>query len=58
MIVWHQGKAVYGPREGGDRSAEALDLFAQLEGLSSDQLGKLKIFRHRFTEDWVRQSSL
>ncbi|HWS89896.1 MAG TPA: hypothetical protein VN282_23210 [Pyrinomonadaceae bacterium] len=54
VIVWHQGEAVYGPCEGGNRSTEALDLFARLEGMSLDQLTALNIFRHRFTEDWVR----
>jgi hypothetical protein len=54
VIVWQKGEAVYGPREGGDRTTEALTLFGQIEGLSSDQMGELDIFRHRFTEDWVQ----
>jgi len=53
-IVWHQGEAVYGPREGGNRTTEAFILFGQIEGLSSDQIGELDIYRHRFTEDWVQ----
>ena len=52
-IVWHKGEAVYGPSEGGSHVTEALRVFGQREGLSSDQMGKLGIFRHRFTEDWV-----
>jgi hypothetical protein len=54
VIVWHQGEAIYGPREGGNRSTEALILFGQLEGLSLDEIDELNIFRHRFTEDWVQ----
>jgi len=55
VIVWHQGQAVYGPCEGGNRSTEALDLFARLEGMTLEQLVGLNIFRHRFTEDWVKE---
>lgn len=54
VIVWHQGEAIYGPREGGNRSTEALILFGQIEGLSLDEIRELNIFRHRFTEDWVQ----
>jgi hypothetical protein len=53
VIVWHKGEAVYGPREGGNRTTEAFILSGQIEGLSY-RLGELDIFRHRFTEDWVR----
>ena len=53
-VVWHQGEAIYGPSEGSSQVTEALRLFGQLEGLSLDQVGELNIFRHRFTEDWVR----
>jgi hypothetical protein len=53
-IVWHKGEAVYGPGEGGSFTTEAFRLFGQLEGLSSDQIGKLDIYRYRFTEDWVQ----
>jgi hypothetical protein len=51
-IVWHQGAAVFGPEWGGSYTAKAFTLFKQLEGLPADQ--KLDIYRHRFTEDWVR----
>ena len=51
-IVWHKGEAVFGPEWGGSFTAEAFKLFKQLEGSSWDQ--GLDIYRHRFTEDWVR----
>jgi hypothetical protein len=51
-IVWHKGEAVFGPEWGGSFTAKAFALFKQLEGLPTDQ--KLDIYRHRFTEDWVR----
>ena|SRR5215207_7174120 len=53
-IVWHKGEAVFGPKWGGSFTAEAFRLFGQLEGLSPEQIGALDIYRHRFTEDWVR----
>ena len=55
-IVWHQGEAVYGPTWGTSQVAEAFRLFGQLEGLPSDWAVGLRIDRHRFTEDWVRDS--
>jgi hypothetical protein len=51
-IVWHKGEAVFGPEWGGYFTTQAFELFMQLEGLPSDQ--QLDIYRHRFTEDWVR----
>ena len=51
-IVWHKGEAVFGPEWGGSYTAKAFTLFKQLEGLPPDL--KLDIYRHRFTEDWVR----
>lgn len=51
-IVWHKGEAVYGPEWGGYFTTQAFTLFKQLEGLPPDQ--QLDIYRHRFTEDWVR----
>ena len=53
-IVWHKGEAVYGPTWGTSQVAEAFGLFGQLEGLSSDWAVGLRIDRHRFTEDWVK----
>ena len=53
-IVWHKGEAVYGPTWGTSQVAEAFRLFGQLEGLPSDWTMDLRIYRHRFTEDWVR----
>ena len=53
-IVWHQGEAVYGPTWGTSQVAEAFRLFGQLEGLPADWAVELRISRHRFTEDWVR----
>lgn len=53
-IVWHKGEAVYGPTWGTSQVAEAFKLFGQLEGLPSDWGVGLRIDRHRFTEDWVR----
>jgi hypothetical protein len=53
-IVWHQGVAVYGPEWGRAQTNEAFNLFGQLEGLSSDWAAGLRIDRHRFTEDWVK----
>jgi hypothetical protein len=50
-IVWHKGEAAYGPSWSTD---EAFRLFGRLEGLSSDQVAGLDIYRYRFTEDWVR----
>lgn len=55
-IVWHKGEAAYGPSWGGSFTTEAFRLFGQLEGLSSDQIGKLDIYRYRFTEDWVQDA--
>jgi hypothetical protein len=52
-IVWHKGEAAYGPEWGGSFTTKAFRLFGQLEGLSSDQIGELDIYRYRFTEDWV-----
>ncbi len=51
-IVWHKGEAAYGPEWGGSHTTKAFILFKQLEGLPPDQ--ELDIYRHRFTEDWVR----
>lgn len=51
-VVWHKGEAVFGPEWGGSYTAKAFILFKQLEGLPSEQV--LDIYRHRFTEDWVR----
>ena len=51
-IVWHKGEAVFGPEWGGYYTTQAFELFKQLEGLPPDQ--ELDIYRHRFTEDWVR----
>ncbi len=51
-IVWHKGEAVFGPEWGGSYTTRAFILFKQLEGLPPDQ--ELDIYRHRFTEDWVR----
>jgi hypothetical protein len=51
-IVWHQGEAVFGPEWGGSFTTRAFVLFWQLEGLPPDQ--ELDIYRHRFTEDWVK----
>ena len=53
-IVWHKGEAVYGPTWGTSQVAEAFRLFGQLEDLPSDWAVGLRINRHRFTEDWVR----
>jgi hypothetical protein len=53
-IVWHQGEAVYGPTWGTSQVAGAYRLFGQMEGLPSDWAMELRIYRHRFTEDWVR----
>ena len=53
-IVWHKGEAVYGPTWGTSQVAEAFRLFGQLEGLPSGWGLDLRIYRHRFTEDWVR----
>ena len=53
-LVWHQGEAVYGPTWGTSQVAEAFRLFGQLEGLPSGWGLDLRIYRHRFTEDWVR----
>ena len=53
-IVWHQGEAVYGPTWGTSQVAEAFRLFGQLEGLPSGWALELRIYRHRFTEDWVQ----
>jgi hypothetical protein len=55
-IVWHKGEAVYGPTWGTSQVAEAVRLFGQMEGLPSDWAMDLRIYRHRFTEDWVRDS--
>src|SRR5687767_1774791 len=51
-IVWHKGEAVFGPEWGGYFTTQAFKLFKQLEGLPEDE--QLDIYRHRFTEDWVR----
>jgi hypothetical protein len=53
-IVWHKGEVAYGPTWGTSQVAEALRLFGQLEGLSSDWAVELRLSRHRFTEDWVQ----
>jgi hypothetical protein len=53
-VVWHQGKAAYGPTWGSSHVNKAFDLFGQLGGLPPDWSGGLEIFRHRFTGDWVR----
>ena len=53
-IVWHKGEAVYGPTWGTSQVAEAFRLFGQLEGLPSDWAVGLRIDRHPFTEDWVK----
>ena len=53
-IVWHKGEAVYGPSEGSSQVNEAFRLFGRMEGLSLGWVVELRIFRHRFTEDWVR----
>ena len=53
-IVWHKGEAVYGPTWGSSQVTEAFRLFAQMEGLSLDWVVELRIFRYRFTEDWVQ----
>lgn len=53
-IVWHKGEAVYGPTWGSSQVAEAFRLFGQMEGLSSDWVVELRIFRYQFTEDWVQ----
>ena len=53
-IVWHKGEAVYGPTWGTSQVAEAYRLFGRLEDLPSDWAAGLRIYRHRFTEDWVR----
>ena len=53
-IVWHKGEAVYGPTWGTSQVAEAFRLFGQLEGLPSGWALDLRIYRHRFTEDWVK----
>ncbi len=50
-IVWHRGEAVHGPDW---FTNEAFRLFGQLESLSADWAAGLDIYRHRFTEDWVR----
>jgi len=55
-IVWHKGEAVYGPTWGTSQVAEAFRLFGQMEGLPSDWAVGLRIDRHRFTEDWVKDS--
>ena len=55
-IVWHQGEAVYGPTWGTSQVAEAFRLFGQTEGLPSGWAMDLRIYRHRFTEDWVKDS--
>jgi hypothetical protein len=55
-IVWHKGEAVYGPTWGTSQVAEAFRLFGQMEGLPSDWAVELRIDRHRFTEDWVKDS--
>ena len=51
-IVWHKGEVVFGPEWGGSFTTKAFILFKQLEGLPADE--QLDIYRHRFTEDWVR----
>ena len=53
-IVWHKGVGVYGPEWGRAQTNEAFSLFGQLEGLSSDWAAGLRIDRHSFTEDWVK----
>jgi hypothetical protein len=53
-IVWHKGEVAYGPTWGTSQVAEAFRLFGEMEGLSSDWAVELRISRHRFTEDWVR----
>lgn len=53
-IVWHKGEAVYGPTWGTSQVADAFKLFGQLEGLPSGWTTDLRIYRHRFTEDWVQ----
>ena len=55
-IVWHKGEAAYGPTWGTSQVAEAFRLFGRLEGLPSGWAVELRIYRHRFTEDWVRDS--
>jgi hypothetical protein len=55
-IVWHKGEAAYGPTWGTSQVAEAFRLFGQIEGLPSDWTVGLRIDRHRFTEDWVRDT--
>lgn len=53
-VVWHEGRAAFGPSEGRSDVTEAMRVFGRLAGLSLEQVGELDIFRHRFTEDWVR----
>jgi len=55
-IVWHKGEAAYGPTWGTSQVAEAFRLFGQTEGLSPSWAVELRIYRHRFTEDWVKGS--
>ena len=55
-IVWHKGEAAYGPTWGTSQVAEAFRLFGQMEGLPSDWAVELRLNRHRFTEDWVKDS--
>ena len=54
-IVWHQGEAVYGPTWGNNQVEGAFRLFGQLEGLPPGWAVELRLYRHRFTEDWVRE---
>jgi hypothetical protein len=53
-IVWDKGEAVYGPTWGSSQVNDAFKLFGRMEGLSSDWVVELRIFRHHFTEDWVQ----
>ena len=53
-VVWHKGEAVYGPTWGTSQVAEAFRLFGQMEGLSPGWAMELRIYRHQFTEDWVK----
>jgi hypothetical protein len=55
-IVWHKGEAAYGPTWGTSQVAEAFRIFGQMEGLPSGWALDLRIYRHRFTEDWVQDS--
>ena len=53
-IIWHKGEDAYGPTWGTSQVAKAFRLFGQMEGLSVDWVMELRVFRYRFTEDWVQ----